>query len=123
MLAAYFNLDFVATWDNYDIDINNWSLEKGINALCLNFIIYLFIAVFVEAIYNVRQILGSKFYRKVVFTNSAEGVLKVTDLCDSGKSTTKYGFEIEKSKVCCFIGENSALKTNILRLLTGDRPG
>lgn len=37
------------------------------------------------------------------------------------KDATAYTFTIEKSKVCCLIGDNNAEKTKILEMLAGER--
>lgn len=68
-------MDMAATWENNDYVIKNWSIQRGIDALVLNFVIYLCIAIGVELLFNIKMIMSTCFYRKATFVNNNEGVL------------------------------------------------
>jgi len=115
---------FFMSFDNYETERDNWSMKLGINQMIANFFVYLAIGIALELLINAYSIF-KHFYRmrKVEFDESNMGVVEVSNLQDleNKKCEAVYNFRIEKSQICCLIGNDSAQKTHLMDILAGRR--
>lgn len=73
-------MKFPMTFDNWHLEVRNWSLKAGAHQFILNFFLYLFM--------SLAQLLGfalyrqkcGRSYRQIVFENSDEGLIEIKEL-------------------------------------------
>ncbi len=110
------------TFDNYHEEKANWSLKLGLNQFIYNTIVYVLIGIGLDLLLNsVSFIKRFICVRKVTFDNCNMGIVEIKDLKDleNRKSKAVYNFTVERSQICCLIGNDSAQKSHLLEMLVG----
>ena len=111
-LAKLHYIFWIVNFDNYEIEIQNWSIKLGIRAFILNFLIYTAVGIVLDIILNCRSFscVSKYFTRRVNFHNTNEGVIYVEGLreCNATEDSPTYNFTFEKSQICCLIGNDTA---------------
>lgn len=90
----------------------------GLQMMTINFLLYSALGIFLDIIMNSAQI-GSKrrsnhdaesalfCSRVVTFESSDEGIIEIKGLKERGNNMVSYNLTVEKSKICCLIGNDS----------------
>ena len=125
VLAKIHYIEWKVNFENYNIEIANWSIKLGVSAFITNFILYTVVGIVLDIIFNFRSFpcVKNYFTRRVKFHNTNEGVIYVEGLRESGakEDSPTYNFTFEKSKICCLIGNDTAQKTRLFEMLAGER--
>jgi len=107
---------------NWDTTIQNWSMREGARAFIVNFFLYLAVGLVLEFIMSARSCFNSKFRtRKVFFEDSNMGMIEISGL-RAGEAGASLNLKVEKSQICCLIGNDSLQLTQILEMLAGLLP-
>lgn len=123
IFVKFFVMDYPATWDNYDEQIENWSIKNGMDSALLNFFLYLAIGFVLDLVLNNFMNCSKKCSKqKVVFENSNMGVIEVSQMRETDqKNNCEYNFTLQKSQICSLIGVDNTQKARLIEMLAGQR--
>ena len=107
----FWNMNF----ENWHLIKLGWSLQIGAQMFIVNFILWTTVGIVLDFLLHTPCRCFSRIFKvKVSFENENENVLQIQGLKErikqskDKKSTPVYDFAVQKGKVCCLIGNNSA---------------